>query len=216
LVNTFSLTTISSANEYSAGVKKLRDTRSCVGCIFQNEDLRGLNLFGANLKGAKFSNVNLMGTRLCDANLINATFDDTNFQDAILNRSDFSGATIKNSNLSGTALIETVFSRAVLENVELRNATFRNTNLTATILKTVNLSGSSVESWTDNNAKYCNVIDPSDVKIVKDCQFLALDTAREFTQIQSLLSKLGYEIGSIDGKWGIKTETALKDFFFRK
>lgn len=213
LVNTFSLITISSASEYSADVKKLRDTRSCVGCIFQNEDLRGLNLFGANLKGAKFSNVNLMGTRLSDANLINTTFDDTNFQDAILNRSDFSGATIINSNLSGTVLIETVFSRAVLENVELRNATFRNTNLTETILKTVNLSGSSIESWTDNNAKYCNVIDPSNVNIVKDCQVLALDTAREFTQIQSLLSKLGYEIGSIDGKWGIKTENALKDFF---
>tara|TARA_Y100000385_G_scaffold9006_1_gene9376 strand:+ start:228 stop:2396 length:2169 start_codon:yes stop_codon:yes gene_type:complete len=213
LLNAFSLISISSASEYSADVKKLRDTRSCVGCIFKNEDLSGLNLFGANLKDAKFSKVNLTGARLSDAILINTAFYDTNFQDAILNRSDFSGATIINSNLSGTSLIETVFSGALLENVDLRNAKFRNTNLTETILKTINLSGSLIESWTDNNAKYCNVIDPSNVNIVKDCQVLALDTAREFTQIQSLLSKLGYEIGSIDGKWGSKTENALKDFF---
>ena len=155
LLNAFSLISISSASEYSADVKKLRDTRSCVGCIFKNEDLSGLNLFGANLKDAKFSKVNLTGTRLSDAILTNTAFYDTNFQDAILNRSDFSGATIINSNLSGTSLIETVFLEHYLK-MDLRNAKFRNTNLTETI-RNNQFEGSLIESWTDN-AKYCNVI----------------------------------------------------------
>ena len=88
----------------------LKETKQCINCLFDGDDLSGLNLVGAKLSGSKFYNVDLNGTRLTDADLTRTSFENTNLQEAILNRSNFSYSTFQKSDFSNTLLLETNFT----------------------------------------------------------------------------------------------------------
>lgn len=79
-----------------ADVKKLKDTRECVGCSLQNAELPGQNLAGANLKGADLSGANLYSVDLANAKLT----------DAKLAGSDLRGANLRGAR--GAALAGTI------------------------------------------------------------------------------------------------------------
>ena len=70
-------------------LQKLKDTKQCVECDLKGADLwsanlNGANLMRANLKGASLFYTDLRGAKLSGANLIGADLSYANMQGAIL------------------------------------------------------------------------------------------------------------------------------------
>ena len=191
----------------------LKETKQCINCLFDGDDLSGLNLVGAKLSGSKFYNVDLNGTRLTDADLTRTSFENTNLQEAILNRSNFSYSTFQKSDFSNTLLLETNFTSVSFSEVNFNGAKLRNTVLTSTELRDVDFREATIDLWIGDNVLYCDVIDNSNNVIDRDCRVFEQKEIEKITAIQTTLSQLGYEVGKIDGAWGKKTEAALRSFF---
>ena len=60
------------AAEHSALTKKLVDTRECVACDLNGQNLSNLDLSGVDLSKADLGEANLKGTNLSGANLVGA------------------------------------------------------------------------------------------------------------------------------------------------
>jgi uncharacterized protein YjbI with pentapeptide repeats len=126
-------------------------------------DLREVNLQGANLRGATLTLANLRGANLWEANfqgailaytdLQDTTHLDTNFSGAILQEAklqgviflgvDFQGANLQGANFQGTTLIEADFSGANLSGANLKGADLRGSDLQGANLTEANLQGAN-------------------------------------------------------------------------
>jgi len=194
-----------------------------------------------DLQKANLANANLSGARLSDSNLSNADLTNANFSDAILNRANFTSSILHSTNLSGARLYEAIFTGADFKDADLSNAEFRNTDISDAILVDTNLTGASVPSWVSKGAIFCRVTEPNGSLIKKDCNTLetriaakenkttvtltainnknasALQRRLPFNQdevayVQRLLNDLGFDAGTVDGIWGNKTSSALRNF----
>ena len=116
---------------------------------FQEVNLRGANLQGAdlkeaNLQGAKLGLANLQGAILWKANFQTAVLRGANLQDAFLleanlqkadlREANLQGATLEQANLQGAILVE-----ANLQEANLQGAALKGTNLQEAILIEANL-----------------------------------------------------------------------------
>ena len=203
---------ISFADVTKGSVERLTATKECQNCVFVDADLSDLNLTNVNLHGATFINVKLNNVRLTDANLSDTYFQNTELKKAILNRSNFMDSVFLDSDLSESSLIEANFSNTVFERVKLNKARLRKTNFTSTKLKIVDLSQAKVESWVGNNIWYCHVTEDTG-KVDRDCGNFNQQDSRDLQALQQILLNLSYEIGKVDGRWGKRTEKALKQFY---
>ena len=98
-------------------------------------DLRGANLFGANL-----SDADLRGANLSDADLPGADLRGANLSDADLPGADLSCANLRGADLSGADL-----SGANLRDANLSGANLRDADLSGANLRNANLSGASMD-----------------------------------------------------------------------
>ena len=98
-------------------------------------DLRGANLFGANL-----SDADLRGANLSDADLPGADLSCANLRNANLSGADLSCANLRGANLFGANL-----SDADLPGADLSCANLRGADLSGANLRNANLSGASMD-----------------------------------------------------------------------
>jgi len=75
-----------------ADLKKLKTTKSCVGCDLSGANLKGLDLSKANLSGANLQGANLSGTKLVNANLSGANMKSVNLNGAYLGGANLADA----------------------------------------------------------------------------------------------------------------------------
>ena len=75
-----------------ADLKKLKVTKSCVGCDLSGANLKGLDLSKANLSGANLQGANLSGTKLVNANLSGANMKSVNLNGAYLGGANLADA----------------------------------------------------------------------------------------------------------------------------
>lgn len=103
----------------SANVKRLLETKECVGCNLSGAHLKGANLQAANLEGANLQNAdlekanlqstnllypNLQGADLGKANITSANLQRANLFDADLEKANLTDANIEGANLQGADL----------------------------------------------------------------------------------------------------------------
>ena len=108
-------------------------------------DLRGANLFGANL-----SDADLRGANLSDADLPGADLSCANLRGADLSGADLSCANLRGANLFGANLSDADLpgadlSGANLSDADLRGANLRGADLSGANLRNANLSGASMD-----------------------------------------------------------------------
>ncbi|HBN56877.1 MAG TPA: pentapeptide repeat-containing protein, partial [Lachnospiraceae bacterium] len=101
------------------------------GADLSDADLSGANLYGANLRRA-----NLYGADLCDANLRRANLRDADLRDA-----DLYGANLRDADLSGANLYDANLYGANLRRANLYGANLRRANLYGADLSGANLCG---------------------------------------------------------------------------
>lgn len=105
------------------------------------DDLRGIDLRGANLEGADLSGKNLEGAKLLGANLSGA---------------DFHGANLRNANLLGANLEDANLSGADLSNAKLSGANLDGANLTGASLGGAKLYGTNLANTVVSGAQGLN------------------------------------------------------------
>ena len=108
-------------------------------------DLRGANLFGANL-----SDADLRGANLSDADLPGADLSCANLRGADLSGADLSCANLRGANLFGANLRDADLPGADLSGANLRDANLsganlRDADLSGANLRNANLSGASMD-----------------------------------------------------------------------
>ena len=103
-------------------------------------DLRGANLFGANL-----SDADLRGANLSDADLPGADLSGANLRGADLSGADLSCANLRGANLFGANLSDADLPGADLSCANLRGADLSGANLSCANLSNANLSGASMD-----------------------------------------------------------------------
>ncbi|EDU2378481.1 pentapeptide repeat-containing protein [Salmonella enterica] len=116
-------------------------------------NLRGANLYGAdlcdaNLRGADLCDANLYGADLCDANLRGADLCDANLCDANLRGANLRGANLCDANLRGANLRGANLCDANLRGANLRGANLRGANLYGANLRGANLYGADLPDLT--------------------------------------------------------------------
>lgn len=92
-----------------ADVARLKTTKQCKWCNFQNADLSGEQLSGAELSNTSLTNANLSKANLSRANLsgsflMNANLSGANLTDAFLANANLSNANLSGAELSGADL----------------------------------------------------------------------------------------------------------------
>jgi uncharacterized protein YjbI with pentapeptide repeats len=103
----------------AANVRRLLDTKECVGC-----NLIGARLKDANLQGASLENANLQNADLERANL-----QGTNLQAANLQGADLGKANIAGANLMGANLFDADLEKANLTDTNLEGANLQKADL---------------------------------------------------------------------------------------
>jgi len=96
---------------------------------FFKQDLRGLDLHGANLRFADFRHANLAGVDLGEASLEEASFDDANLMGADFSKADLKGASLRKAFLTDAVFEEANLSQADLTEVRSTGANFELANL---------------------------------------------------------------------------------------
>jgi uncharacterized protein YjbI with pentapeptide repeats len=102
-------------------------------CLFDRQDLSGIDLTGANLRDSSFNRADLSKSRLVDINGFGVKFLSTNLQNAVLDgarleaadftKADMTGASLKDADLRRASLF-----RAILKNSNLAGVQMRDTN----------------------------------------------------------------------------------------
>ncbi|EJF9768253.1 pentapeptide repeat-containing protein [Salmonella enterica] len=113
--------------EHKVWITSMRESGS-------SADLRGANLFDANLRGADLRGANLFdadlrGANLCGANLFGADLRGANLFDANLFDADLRGADLRGANLFDANLCGADLRGANLFDADLRGADLRGANL---------------------------------------------------------------------------------------
>ncbi|EAS1595333.1 pentapeptide repeat-containing protein [Salmonella enterica] len=102
-------------------------------------NLRGANLYGADLCDANLRGADLCDANLCDANLRGANLRDANLCDANLRGADLCGANLRGANLRGADLCDANLCDANLRGANLRDANLCDANLRGANLRDANL-----------------------------------------------------------------------------
>ena len=113
-------------------------------------DLRGANLFGANLsdadlRGANLSDADLPGADLSCANLRGADLSGANLSCANLRGANLFGANLSDADLPGADLSGANLRDADLPGADLSGANLRGADLSGANLRNANLSGASMD-----------------------------------------------------------------------
>jgi len=180
--------------------------------IFDDIDLSGKSLKGANLENVKFrdarldhinlENANLKGANLGGAYLLEGNFKNANLQNASLQGANFQGASLEGANFQGASL-----DGANLQEANLFRANFVNTNLNG-----INLKGAK---WPAIGKKRGLVISISDYE---DQYYPNLPNCKnDGRKMIETLEHLGYEVNPLKGSGGFITNKELKkmvDGFF--
>jgi hypothetical protein len=101
----------------TANVRRLLETKECVGCNLIGADLKGANLQAANLEGA-----NLQGADLEKANLQSTNLLAANLQGADLGKANISRANLQRANLFDADLEKANLTDANIEGANLQGA----------------------------------------------------------------------------------------------
>jgi uncharacterized protein YjbI with pentapeptide repeats len=120
---------------------------------FSKKELKGLNLYGADLRGAKLNATNFSGSNLSKATFNGARLNGANLSGADLRKTDFSDAKLSGANLSGVDLSSADLRGADLSMTDLSRAKLKGTNLTEARLNGANLSEADLReaklNWAD-------------------------------------------------------------------
>jgi hypothetical protein len=121
-------------------------------------DLRGSNLFLANLQGAylygaNFSNANLYGVNLSDANLYSVNLYVANLYGANFSNANLYGANLYGANLYGVNLSNANLEYADLTYANLSGADLSDANLIYTNLRGANLRGANLTNVRNSSNK---------------------------------------------------------------
>ncbi|WP_460201583.1 pentapeptide repeat-containing protein [Scytonema sp. NUACC21] len=123
---------------YAAGERNFAGIELSSTKVFEDVDLRGINLSGANLNSVRIYRSNLSEARLSRASMVSSTLIDVNLSNADLNCTCLYRADWRNVNLS-----EAYMWGANLTKAALRNANLFFTNLEEAILVQTSLNGST-------------------------------------------------------------------------
>ena len=115
------------------------------GANLSDADLRGANLSDADLPGADLSCANLRGADLSGADLSCANLRGANLFGANLSDADLPGADLSGANLSDADLPGADLSGANLSDADLSGANLRGADLSGANLRNANLSGASMD-----------------------------------------------------------------------
>ncbi len=106
---------------------------------YTEQDLKGLDFSGQDLREGLFANANLSNTDLSGADLSGADLTDAHLKGTNLSGADLSGADLTDANLKGTNL-----SGADLEGADLKGAEIRSVDLGSVDLSHADLSGTEL------------------------------------------------------------------------
>jgi uncharacterized protein YjbI with pentapeptide repeats len=108
-------------------------------CIFDRQDLQGLELMKAKLRGASFGRSNLSNINMTGADAFNAKFlsavmpgaklDNARLSEADFTKADLTGASMREADLRGARLFRTKLVGADLSGARLRGADLVNADL---------------------------------------------------------------------------------------
>ena len=149
-------------------------------------DLRGVYLFGADLRGADLRGVYLFGADLRDADLSGADLRDADLSDADLRDAVLSDADLRDADLSDADLRDADLSGADLSGADLSGADLRDVDLSGADLRDVDLSGADLSDADLNGA---------DLRSFKSCLWMTLTENK--TEVPALAESL--RNGRVDG-----------------
>jgi uncharacterized protein YjbI with pentapeptide repeats len=138
---------------------EMRSRYNAGGRNFQNADLVGAQLAGADLR-----NANLIGALLQNADLRNAQLAGAKLVIADLRGADLTNANLQKAKLVGANLREAKLRGADLSRAKLGNADLRNTQLVGAKLVGVKLSGADL-TGADLTGAFLEAVDLSDVNL---------------------------------------------------
>ncbi|BAZ24490.1 pentapeptide repeat-containing protein [Kalymmatonema gypsitolerans NIES-4073] len=107
----------------TANIRRLLETKECVGC----------NLIGAHLKGANLQAANLEGANLQGADLEKANLQSTNLLAANLQGADLGKANIARANLQRANLFDADLEKANLTDANIEGANLQGADLEGVI-----------------------------------------------------------------------------------
>lgn len=133
-------------------VRQLVETKECVGCNFQNANLRSRYLEKVDLRGANLQHASLQGAFLGEAKFKGANLQQANLQGAYLEKAD-----LKGTNLIGANLKETNMAGAQLLGTRLENVNITGANLDEAVWVGINLAGADLRGVTLRGATLTDV-----------------------------------------------------------
>ncbi len=119
----------------------------------RNTDIRGADLYKANLQRADLRKADLCGVDLREANLSEADLDNANLCGAILGEANLQSCNLHTADLSGANLNRTLVSKANLRAANLSGASLRAANLFEANLYKANLQGANLKGANLSGAK---------------------------------------------------------------
>lgn len=112
-------------------------------CVFDRQQLQGVDLSGGELRDASFLRADLSGAVLVEAQAFRAKFVSTNLGGADLSKADLREADMTKADLSGARLVETDLRRTRLFDANLSGADLTGAKLEGADLFGANLSGAT-------------------------------------------------------------------------
>lgn len=209
------------------------------GALLIGANLAGANLDNANLSGARLSDADMRGVSFVRANLQGAILNGADLSNADLDGANIGGGRLfetilANSNLSGADLRYAQLRNTDLTGANMTNANLGNANVNGwkddgTIFcRTIEPNGTPINrdcEVPEQAIAQTGQNQPTDAP--RSSGFMEFPSAprllvrrdadwsiiSDVARAQRLLSKLGYEPGTVDGLWGARTRQALRRFF---
>ncbi|EAU3479906.1 pentapeptide repeat-containing protein [Salmonella enterica] len=128
--------------EHKVWITSMRESGSRAN--LRGADLYGANLCDANLRGADLYGANLCDTNLRGADLCGADLRDTNLRGADLYGANLCGADLRDTNLRGADLYGANLCDTNLRGADLRDTNLRGANLCGADLYGANLCGADL------------------------------------------------------------------------
>jgi uncharacterized protein YjbI with pentapeptide repeats len=119
----------------------------------RNTDIRGADLYKANLQRADLRKADLCGVDLREANLSEADLDNANLCGAMLGEANLQSCNLHTADLSGANLNRTLVCKANLRAANLSGASLRAANLFEANLYKANLQGANLKGANLSGAK---------------------------------------------------------------
>jgi uncharacterized protein YjbI with pentapeptide repeats len=122
-------------------------------CIFDRQELRGLDLSEANLRDSSFTRADLSGSKLVRIEGFRARFVSAKLNKAVLDEARLVEADLTKADLAGASLVKANLARAHLFRAILTGANLTGANLRGADLLEADLSGAT---WVDGKRVCAN------------------------------------------------------------